>query len=240
MKRILYWITACFTIIQILTVYSKTVTIKDYETFLNLASIINNDVDDTLIIDFVENYYDMELFREKLISYHEFYIEKNIIFKGNENGTIFDFINDSFGYFKIISSNIKGKRVRFENITFKDFNPSSQSYIGLFNFYNNNNSIDSLKVEFYNCSFIHNIVTNFSIMITSTKLSITEPQLTFDKCDFYNNDGKDYIIVIHKNSYALDELYKYFNILFKDCNFIDNNISLQLYNNGYVFENCKY
>ncbi|OUM63856.1 hypothetical protein PIROE2DRAFT_9525 [Piromyces sp. E2] len=200
--------------------------------------MMKNNQNDKLILDFVDDYYDMFRFKEHNIYNTEITIQSSIIFKGNSNGTIFDYKNNYYGNIHM-SCEKKELLVKFENIIFKNFDPSSQHRVGIVTFMS---AIDDFQLQFYNCTFINIIVNNLVLHLNPVIIyPVEKPQILYDKCNFFNNTDIG-ISIVHENKYSqyISDIYKYFTIKYTNCDFIDNNVYYEYHNNGYIFENCYF
>ncbi|OUM63858.1 hypothetical protein PIROE2DRAFT_9527 [Piromyces sp. E2] len=197
-----------------------------------------NNNNNELILEFVDDYYDMLIFKRNNIYNIEAAIQSPVIFRGNSKGTVFDYNNDYYGNIDINFDEKKGTLVRYENIIFKNYNPSSQHRVGIATVISHN---DDFHLQFYNCTFINIIVNTLVVHINPTNMYFVEPQILFDKCNFYNNTDIA-ISVVHENIYLknISDIYKYFTIKFSFCKFIDNDFYFEYYNNGYIFDNCYF
>jgi len=115
------------SLFRIYKVYSKEITIEYQDSNWDiLKSVINdNQNEEELIIKFSDDYYFFRL-ENDLNDFLEINVNSNIKFIGDDNGTVFDFNQESYSFH--FSFNKKGYSVRFENIIFQNYkHPSLDS-----------------------------------------------------------------------------------------------------------------
>ncbi|ORX64116.1 hypothetical protein BCR32DRAFT_273221 [Anaeromyces robustus] len=221
-----------FILFQSLIIDAKDYKIKnDSNLFYDLNSIISqNQNSDELILNFVDNYYDMSLLNDYSI---DISVETNIYFIGNINGTYFDYKNGPRGtmHFNIYNGG-KDKTISYDNIIFGNSSPTA-SLIRL------ESTKDQMNVVFNNCTFENHNNNIINFQITCTYQVQLTPQIVFNKCNFYNNLGK-ILNTLHYMDTKHLELYKCSTIQFKDSNFINNNGLFVVHHSRFIFENCYF
>jgi len=173
---------ALYILLALMRIQAKTIIIKNDESYIKMKDIINNNQNDNeLILEFVDNYYDMRKYKSFEIYNTEISIQSFITFKGNSNETIFDYKSNYYGNIHMSYEGKKNMLVKFENITFKNFNPISQIHVGFINVISH---VNNFQLQFYNCTFIDNMVNNVVLLLEPEKVNIIEPQVIFDNCHF--------------------------------------------------------
>ena len=181
MKKIEYFLFIWFIILNTFNIYfvsaTKVFSLKnDDYYFYNLDILINNNQDDDLIINFVDDYYDMSLAEPFNFGIT---VNHNIALIGNKNGTIFDYNNQGRkGPFKV---SIFSDSLTFENITFTNFDQLSDNNVYMI-------AISAQTEQFHiyinNCSFIEN---NYDLMVfnfNSKRIIEVDPQIQINNTNF--------------------------------------------------------
>jgi len=149
-------------IISLLIVYKITITCvnvinaleltikNDEDDFINISDVIyDNQIDDELILNFVDSYYDMT----KVSNSFDISVFVDVTIKGNTNGTIFDYKN-SFVKGISVDYPYPGQTLKFENIIIQNFGNTEfddeYGAIEIFAFFNDFNFITD------NCTFRDN------------------------------------------------------------------------------------
>jgi len=144
------------------------------EEFYNLSDVLFDSLyEDELIVNFVDSYYDMTyVFMDIMLP-----IDIDITFRGNENGTVFDYKNEVFwgGFYYFLEL---GKTFKIENIIFQNFSNKSNDneVVPLLEIYA---TFNNFSVIFNNCSFKSNY--NVAILV-----DLIEP------CDYFNDCEEKY------------------------------------------------
>ncbi|OUM66935.1 hypothetical protein PIROE2DRAFT_5795 [Piromyces sp. E2] len=162
--------------------FEKEITIKNHdENWNNLKNVINdNQNDEELILRFVDNYY--TVYYDNIFSSIELMITGNVSFIGNENGTVFDFLDNIIGY-NIQYLRNKGDVVKFEKIIFKNslVGFSTKYSIPLFAI---RASTDYFNLIFSNCTFEDNKAPIMSVDITTSKSTASTYSVQINDCFF--------------------------------------------------------
>ncbi|OUM63855.1 hypothetical protein PIROE2DRAFT_9524 [Piromyces sp. E2] len=109
-------------------------------------------------------------------------IKSPIILRGKSTGSVFDYKNNFFGNTYLYFDLKKGTSVKYENIIFKNYNPSSQQRVGIVTVISHS---DDFHLQFYNCTFINVIDNNLVVNINPSNIyPIEKPQILYDKCNF--------------------------------------------------------
>ncbi|ORX56012.1 hypothetical protein BCR36DRAFT_175691 [Piromyces finnis] len=158
----------------------------------------------------------------------------NISLIGNKNGTIFDYKNNYKGamFFNFIEDKTQYK-LEMKNLIFKNY-----EYHGRFQSGVRCISILSIFKDFHisinNCTFINgkspyiSLINDFFI-----KETVTEPQMKFNNCNFFNNKGR-IMEVHHKEEYKYSSIYNNSIIKFNECNFTDNSGLIYSHNSKFI------
>jgi len=173
-----------YIIFKLTRIQSKSVIIKSDENYIYLKDIIKNNQNDNnneLILEFVDDYYDMLKYSDFKIFNTEISVQSSIIFKGNSNGTIFDYKNDYFGNIHMSYEEKNKMLVKFENIIFKNYNPSSQYRVGFVNVITHTNDF---QLQFINCTFVDVVVNSLVVHLDPGKLFQVDPQIVYNNCKF--------------------------------------------------------
>jgi len=160
--------------------YAKEFTIRNIESdFDNLPNIINNNQNDNeLILNYVDDYYYTTMSYER----YEISVETNITFRGNKNGTIYDFHHERNREFWIQFPSEKGKTVIFENFIFRNYYANYE--MGGLHMFIVMAFTDNFKILFNNCTFEDNNYAIFRAVIHNLKPTHTDPSIVFNKCKF--------------------------------------------------------
>jgi len=168
--------------IKIDRVQSKIINISNNSTYFEtIEDIINsNQNDKELIVNFVDEYYDMINANKKKTAI-EINVYTNITIVGNKKGTIFDYSSVTVNRWSFFYGD-KGGTVKFENIIFNSYYART-TYIPLVtaaNYYNNN-----LYMLFNNCTFQNNsyYIIEFEVSCTSYPKHL-DPSFIFTNCNF--------------------------------------------------------
>ncbi|OUM63927.1 hypothetical protein PIROE2DRAFT_9458 [Piromyces sp. E2] len=135
-----------------------------------IYDIKKSEYEDELIVNFVDPYYDMSSIIVDIIMP----IDIDVTFRGNENGTIFDYKNEvlwgELYYFYETGKTFKLENIIFENFCSKYLDHESVSLIELYATFNN------FSVIAENCVFKNNYSSVFLV-------SIIDPCDLFSKCE---------------------------------------------------------
>ncbi|OUM69523.1 hypothetical protein PIROE2DRAFT_2621 [Piromyces sp. E2] len=208
-----------------LITYGKTLIIRNNDdNFYNLNNVINiYQNSKELILNFVDDYYDMSIFSNKF----ETTVISNISFIGNEKGTVFDYNFDCFGVYQFTFLNNLGNFVKFENITFKNFIFPNGS-VNAINFIYIVSKVENFYLIFNNCNFMNfqNKIFDFNV---STKNINNDSNFIFNNCNFYNNTEKIFY------AYNYSEVRESLTVELNHCNFNTNGDSDEIRTKGIFY-----
>jgi len=156
--------------------YEKEFTIRSNDSsFYDLSVFIRNNLEEDLVLYFVNDYYDLSVVKEFKWDIN---IMHDIYFIGNKNGTIFDYKKGQKGNFTLIYSRGKGETVKFENIIFQNYYKSDVNAINI------NASTDMFHFEMNNCT-VRNIEAKFLLvdLICNKQMQI-DPQVIIRNSNF--------------------------------------------------------
>lgn len=160
--------------------YTKEFNIKNGEpNFINLNTLVNSNQDkNELIINFVDDYYDMT----KLSYTIDFVVDSNITFRGKKDGTtIFNYGNFKRGRFVFAIPNNSGNVIKIENIIFEEFDSKGEIGLDILLFMP---STDNYYAYINNCIFRNNNYRIMRIELNYDKPSHEDPSVVFKNCDF--------------------------------------------------------
>ncbi|OUM66287.1 hypothetical protein PIROE2DRAFT_6523 [Piromyces sp. E2] len=169
-----------FIIISKNYIYAKEFIIRNtINDFENLSNIIKeNQNDDELVLNFVDEYY----YTPESNGRYGIDVNSNITFRGNKNGTVYDFHHERNREYLFAFSVTKGKTVKFENFIFKNYYADNERP-GLYMFTVTADT-DNHYLKFYNCTFQNNYYTIFRSRVENKKPTHTDPSYVFEKCNF--------------------------------------------------------
>ncbi|ORX56027.1 hypothetical protein BCR36DRAFT_280853 [Piromyces finnis] len=212
-------------------VNAKLIKVKNNDdNFYNLKNLINNNQDEELIINFVDDYYNMTLIEAFSI---DISLINNVSLIGNINGTVFDYNHQGRkGPFKF--STEYNYSLTFENIIFTNFNQELESFVYILAI---TSKTEQFHVYINNCSFKNNNYDLILLNFTSSKKIKVDPQIQFNNTEFINNKRK--IIHVYHNYLTLSysQLYDNAAIKFKNTRFIKNRGLFQSHFSKFIFEN---
>ena len=176
---LLFNIILIFTIVK---VYTKEYIIRNEEEgFINLRPLFPNFVGNELILNFVDDYYNVPISKSR----YEITVASNITFRGNQNGTIMDYGYSRNYELGILHRYSNTYTVTFENFIFQNYNEElDRSGMELIRFISSN---DNFYLKFINCTFLNNSYSVVRIEETcpnSSHFDHSNPSVVFDNCYF--------------------------------------------------------
>ncbi|ORX59216.1 hypothetical protein BCR36DRAFT_366402 [Piromyces finnis] len=160
--------------------FAKEIVIRnDDDYWKNFANTLNNNQNDNeLILRFIDDYYIIDYVSNSALN---LLITKKVIFRGNENGTVFDYIDKRIG-FNIKFSTNKDEKLSFENIIFKNY--QEKVILNGVPLLDIQSSISDFYITFDNCIFQDNKYKIFQLKVDSFKSLKSEYHLIFNNCKF--------------------------------------------------------
>ncbi|ORX53799.1 hypothetical protein BCR36DRAFT_396482 [Piromyces finnis] len=240
MNKLLQYILSNILFFIIIS-YEKEIIIKNNDNWNNLKDIINNNQDyKELILIFVDDYYNVSF--ENVYSSLELMISGDVSFIGNENGTVFDFLDNIIGY-NIMFLRNKGYTIKFENITFiNSFDKNSSLYsIPLFAIHA---STDNFNLIFNNCTIKNNRAIFIEFEAAISKVVSSTPSIQINNCIF-SDIQKDREEVFSKGAFffAYNTVLSINNSFFENIDIKENipliygeDLNLKIKNT--TFDNC--
>jgi len=154
-------------------------------------TVSNNDVDFKRLRDFINGHQNSEeiilYFKDSEYDFSDFHIntidipvQTNMIFKGNENGTVFDFKKIPKGRLIFLFS-CKGESVTIENITFENYSSNGIYDVEMIIL---NVSSDNYYFNVNNCVFQNNNYRIFRIDASVQKVTRNTPSILISNCKF--------------------------------------------------------
>jgi len=166
----------CFEILFYQYVQSKIVFNINHNNIQNIFDLVNKNENEDIEFVFSEKLY---IFPSVEFELNNITAKNNIHFKGNQNKTVLDFINNGNGL-NIFINDCKGQNITFENLIFKNYHP-----------YNPSNNLfhieiygsDNYRINFTNCVFENNEEL-INIKYTIVKRTQNFYNVVFEKCIF--------------------------------------------------------
>jgi len=162
-----------------IVVLSKEIYIRNNTEFHDLMNIINeNQNDNELKLYFIDEYYDFSTMSSYNLNIN---VGTNISIIGSHiDGTVFDYNNYSRGTFRFLYIGLKDETIKFNNIHWKNYDPSNQSNVFLIFIMSEDSHF---HMEFNNCIFYNN---SYIISVNAASYLPLGPNsnIIFNHCDF--------------------------------------------------------
>jgi len=148
---------------------------------LKIQEVINSQNDKNVTIRFVDDYYDMTLLPFSI----PMTVNTNVIFLGNENGTVFDYKNNFRGVFDFTFIKYANLcTIKIQNIIFENFSTNFVEYTGVQTFYIKS-YIHDFQLIYTNCTFRNNKYSLFHMDIFYESKNYEKfPQIVMENCNF--------------------------------------------------------
>lgn len=169
-----------YYLLKCLVINSKEIIINE-ENIINLKNFLQQQQDNDLILYFVQEYYDMTVISDYNL---DTYVNTNISFIGNKNGTTFDFKNKykSAIYF-IFNDERKKYEIKMENIIFDNYEYQG-GYTNCVRCITLSSKIKDFSFILNNCTFKNGMTSYISIQYDFNVEGSSEPQVQFNNCTF--------------------------------------------------------
>ncbi|OUM62832.1 hypothetical protein PIROE2DRAFT_10749 [Piromyces sp. E2] len=235
--KIHYYLLLIILIFINIKILAKEFIIRNNEDDFDVIKNINDVVNNEIVFNFVDEYYNITYSDSR----YEITVNSNITFKGNKNGSIFDYLyeNNRALFFLVDNANSKKYTIKFENIIFRNYNEdlnlSGMQLIRV------KSISDNFYLHFDNCTFQNNYYSVVRVDLTCLKPSHTDPSIVFDNCSFFNNTNK--VISARKkeekDDRGINELNDCLQINIKNSNFEDNKGLFYINNGKLTIDNYK-